>query len=557
MNSLRIIIAVILAFPLLQVWGQDVGENTLIITSGFTPQIKDARKLNQKPNFSDTIYAPPKFNYSIINTKVATSFSVRPIRAAKMSGEKLDKVYNSYVLAGMGNKATPMFEFLYSMGRSRDQRGGIQLKHLSSAGKIDNYIYPGFSDNLVRGYYDKMWKKTRFETNVSYTRTMRHYYGVNLEDPILIAGNDLSDEANMHLYNQADVNFRFSKYKVRGNEMNYDFGLAYHYILDNYATRENGVIYDGVMDWGVDFVKSLKEQRIGVNTKVNFYNNSDSLYINNSFIIGVAPFYRLKFKKLDAEIGIVADVTKDSISEIGFYPDVKLRLDVIDDVLNFVFRLYGGAHKNNLWDISKENPFVNSILPMEISVNKVSTSISMQSSISRFINLELGMNYEKWENAPFYITDTTVALQNKFTFVYDAYDMVSLHFGASYHLNQKWNILGEVNYYVYNTQNELFAWHKPDYNLKLSANYNLGDKISVHANLIYTGPSKAPLYENNVVKSQEVSPWLDGSLGIEYRYHKRLGIFVNFNNIAASNYNRWYNYPSYGFNVIGGLSYIF
>ena len=179
MNSLRIIFAVIFILPFMIVRGQEVGENTLIITDGFTPQIKDARKLNQRPEFSDTVYAPPKFNYSIINTKVSTPFTVRPIRAAKMSGsgEKLEKVYNSYVLGGMGTKAMPMFEFLYSMGRSRDQRGGVQVRHLSSAGKIDNYIYPGFSDNLVRGYYDKMWKKTRFESNVAYTRTMRHYYG--------------------------------------------------------------------------------------------------------------------------------------------------------------------------------------------------------------------------------------------------------------------------------------------------------------------------------------------------------------------------------------------
>ena len=557
MNNLKFIIALFFVLPLTHLMGQGVGENTLVITSGFTPKIKDAHKLNQQPSFTDTVYKAPKFNYSIINTKVTTPFHVRPLRAAKMSGEKLEKVYNSYVMAGMGNKATPIFEFLYSMGRSRDQRAGLQLRHLSSAGKIDNYIYPGFSDNMARGYYDKMWKKTRFESNVAYNRTMRHYYGVNLEDTLLTQGQDLTDETNMHLYNQAKVDLRFSKYKVRGNEISYDFELGYHYIMDNYSTQENGVNYTGVADWGVDFVKPFKEQRIGLNTKVDFYNNSDSLHISNSFIIGVAPFFNFKYKKLEAEIGVLSDIKKDSLSEIGFFPEVKLRLDVIDHVLNFVFKLYGGAHKNNLYEISKENPFVNSILPMEISENKFSTAFKMQSSISRYINLELGMRYEKWENAPFYIADTTIALQNKFTFVYDDYDMVALRAGISFHMNKKWNVMGEGNYYVYNTINELFAWHRPDYDVKLLANYNLGDKIYIHANIIYTGPSKAPLYINNTVNSQIVDPWVDASLGVEYRYHKRLGIFVNFNNVAASNYNRWYNYPSYGFNVIGGLSYIF
>lgn len=556
MNSLRIIIVAIFVLMLTQLMGQP-GENTLIITSGFTPQIKDARKINQQANFSDTVYAAPKFNYSIINSKVSTPFKVRPIRPAKMSGEKLEKVYNSYVMAGIGNKATPMFEFLYSMGRSRDQRGGVQLKHLSSAGDIDNYIYPGYSDNLVRGYYDKMWRKTRFESNVSYSRTLRHYYGVNVEDTTLTMGQDLSDEANIHLYNRADVDLRFSKYKVRNTEMNYDFGLGYHYILDNYETRENAVNYDGMVDWGVDFFKTLKDQRIGLSTEVYFFNNSDSIHINNSFIVGVSPFFKLKYKRLKAEIGFITDITKDSLSEIGVFPNIKLDLDVIDHVLNFSFGLYGGFHKNSLLEISRENPFVNSILPLQISKNKFSTTFSMHSSISRFINLELGMRYEKWENAPFYIADTTVALQNKFTFVYDDCDMVALRAALSFHLNNKWNVMGEGNYYVYNTINELYAWHKPSFVMKLVANYNLGDKISVNANIVYSGASKAPLYENHLIKSQVVDAWFDGSLGIEYRYHKRLGVFLNFNNIAAANYNKWYNYPTYGFNIMGGLSYIF
>jgi len=236
---------------------------------------------------------------------------------------------------------------------------------------------------------------------------------------------------------------------------------------------------------------------------------------------------------------------------------VNLKLDVIENVLNFSFRLYGGSHKNNLQEISKENPFVNSILPMEISKNKFSTAFSMHSSISRFINLELGMRYEKWENAPFYVADTTVALQNKFTFIYDDYDMVALRAGVSFHLNDKWNVMGEGNYYVYNTLNELYAWHKPNFKMKLLAKYNLADKISVTANIVYSGASKAPLYENNLIKSFDVNAWFDGSLGIEYHYHKRFGVFLNFNNLTASNYNKWYNYPTYGFTILGGLNYIF
>jgi outer membrane receptor protein involved in Fe transport len=177
------------------------------------------------------------------------------------------------------------------------------------------------------------------------------------------------------------------------------------------------------------------------------------------------------------------------------------------------------------------------------------------------INLELGMRYEKWENAPFYITDTTVALHNKFTILYDDYDMVAINAGLSYHLNEKWNVIFGADYFVYNTMNLLSAWHKPSYDIKLIADYNIGNKFLLHGKLVYNGSTTTPEYNTSgnttVISIGNINGWFDASLGIEYRYRKKLGIFLNFNNITATHYYRWYNYPSYGFNIIGGLSYTF
>ncbi|OIO99511.1 MAG: hypothetical protein AUJ98_11015 [Bacteroidetes bacterium CG2_30_33_31] len=536
---------------------QTVGENTLIITSGFTPQIKDAHKIFEQPFFNDSVYTVTKFDYSIINTKITTPYVLKPITAAKMSGEPLDKIYNAYIAAGIGNLMTPLFEFRYDLDRSRDKRAGIQLKHLSSTGKMDEYIYPGFSDNLVKGYFTKMWDVNKLDFDASYSRTLRHFYGVRTADTALTNSQDISDTANEQIFHLAEGGLRFSKFNLSNDKMFYDLGLRYYFLIDKFGSRENGVKYDGIVDWGVDLVNALKEQRIGLKTEFNFYNNSDSLRINNSYIIGLEPFYKFKFNKLDAEIGFKADVAKDSISEIGIFPMLNFRIEAIENIMSFNAKIYGGSYKNNMKDVVEQNPFASSINPMEMSKNKLSTAIGMQTTFSRFINLNLAFNYEKWEKTALFINDTTIALRNRFTFVYDDMDMISLKAGLAFHSGKKLNILTEFNIYSYNPAKELYAWHKPDYDLKLLADYNLADKILIHADITYNGPSKAPIYSNGIVNAQTINPWLDASLGAEYRYHKGLGIFLNINNIAASKYSYWYNYPSYGFNIIGGLSYIF
>jgi len=105
--------------------------------------------------------------------------------------------------------------------------------------------------------------------------------------------------------------------------------------------------------------------------------------------------------------------------------------------------------------------------------------------------------------------------------------------------------------------NELYAWHKPNYKVTFSGNYNIGNKIILKMELFGNGPSKALVQTNAISTAQTIKGYFDANLGLEYRYRKRMGIFLNLNNISASRYYRFYNYPSYRFNAMLGLSYIF
>jgi outer membrane receptor protein involved in Fe transport len=51
--------------------------------------------------------------------------------------------------------------------------------------------------------------------------------------------------------------------------------------------------------------------------------------------------------------------------------------------------------------------------------------------------------------------------------------------------------------------------------------------------------------------------YADLNLGVEYRYSKNVSAFINFNNILNNKYERWYRYPVYGFNMLGGLTLTF
>jgi len=127
----------------------------------------------------------------------------------------------------------------------------------------------------------------------------------------------------------------------------------------------------------------------------------------------------------------------------------------------------------------------------------------------------------------------------------------------------KINALGE--YFSFDTENEDQAWLRPEVKITTGARYDLQEKLIIKAEIFYWGEqyaSNVSFVQNGVTlepqtMASKLDPIIDINIGFEYRYTKRLSAFVDFNNIAGINYQRYQNYLTQGFNVWGGLTYAF
>ena len=88
--------------------------------------------------------------------------------------------------------------------------------------------------------------------------------------------------------------------------------------------------------------------------------------------------------------------------------------------------------------------------------------------------------------------------------------------------------------------------------------------IVAKVDLFYLGNQFAKTFEADTtattgtkVVAKELNGVFDANIGLEYRYNKKLGFFLNVNNIASVRYMRYMNYPTQRFNLMGGLSYSF
>ena len=532
------------------------GQNTVVIQGVYTPTVGEANKINVNPSLTDTVYQTPDFKYDIMERKLKTPFKVAPIKPAKLLGEPLNKLYPNYVAAGIGNYTTPYFEFYHSKLRSRNTKYGIHLKHMSSAGNITDYAFPGWSENLVELYGSKFWKKSVFDVSVSYKRDVNHAYGFK---PAAYAPADAPKDVDfVQRYNYVDVDFDWYRYRLRKKEMNYKFSTKYYYLQDYYRSSEHSVAFDGVLDWNASFFRKLSAERIGFEIDEDFYNNiNDTMSVVNSNLLSIKPFYKFNYGILTAFIGINAQVRTDSNTSMYVYPELRFNLAAIPDVLYFNLNVSGGNFYNSMKYLTDDNPFIISYVDRRMTNNRYQINFGLGSSISKSVNFDIQLYYDKYDDVALFVNDTNSTYNNGFITIYDNADRVNLQMDIAYQKHEKLRFLLRGNYYVYNMATELHAWHKPSFDVRLSANYNIQDKIILKGEFVTYGSSYAKVWENNSFESKKLAAWADFNLGVEYRYRKKLGVFLKLNNITAAKYHRWYNYPSYRFNAMVGLSYIF
>jgi outer membrane receptor protein involved in Fe transport len=96
------------------------------------------------------------------------------------------------------------------------------------------------------------------------------------------------------------------------------------------------------------------------------------------------------------------------------------------------------------------------------------------------------------------------------------------------------------------------AWHLPNFEMNINAKYRLlDDKLTLKGEL-YNAGGISYLDENG--DQQNTGALFDLNFGAEYQINDKIGLFVDLNNVTNQKFQRWYKYPNFGFNMMGGIT---
>jgi hypothetical protein len=511
------------------------------VIKDFIPRLTEVIKIPSNPNPEVPEVKAPKLDYTLPETKLVTSPTVYTIKPLAMGTQLLPKVKNNFFKLGYGNYNSPLLEAYISTVRSKTSQAGVYAKHFSANPNGDKT----FSENTVKLWGKRFVNKGMVSTDVGYNRNVYHYYGYNPTNDIMlnVPKRDIRQQ-----FSALDLHVGYGNVTKDTAKLKYNLDANFYNFIDNYSTVEND------FKLNANFSKLVNGDPLVVQAMVNTNNTKTSAYNYNRVFVDINPDYTLNMGGTSIKLGFNSTFVSDSSeTKFYFYPEVEAATQIIPKTATLFAGLTGKLNRNTYRGLATENPFI-STWGLNNASHKFELYAGVKGEVSPQTSYILQFTSSNVENMHFYGFDSINRGQ---VVIFDTttIKVVNLKAELNHEFSNKFHFQFVMNYFGYSSLSIAQPYSRPTFTTRTSFMYNIGDKFIVRGDL-YSMNNRRSI---EIPSNQEIKlgNMVDVNMGIDYRYTKHVGLFLNFNNITNNQYQRWYNYKVYGFNVIGGLSVTF
>ncbi len=527
----------------------NLGDEQINVVKAYQPTLSDAFKISDVPSRDTAVAYIPDMKYEVDQVQFPTLYTISPIKPLRIKDENIKKLYRGFIKGGYGTKNTPYGELFYNSLRSKEFDAGVHMNYFSSTGEIDGYGHPDMKEAGAGIYATRFFDRNILHGEIRYDRSAYHYYGYNRPPEIL------SKSETKHSFDDFTGDFSFRNSTSDKDAFRYKANLKINSFNDNRENEETN--FGG----GIELGKDVNGLDIGGAFVLDFLKYNNVSYGSQSHtIVRINPRFVKNIDNIRIEAGANVPIEINDLTKYHFYPHLRADITLAQDVLTVFAQVTGDLKRNSYRKFSKENPFIGMDLGLLNTNNKLDLSAGVYAKLDRQFAFNGSISLSRFTDDAFYrnLPQSGVSSLVVYDVVYDDNTTTTIHAEIIYDQDEKtsWSLIAEYN------ANNLSSYDKapfrPEFTMALDGRYVIGEKIYLHTLWQYISSRNAFTYTaGDITGFADMKGYLDLQLGVDYRYSKVLSVFLDFNNITASKYSRWYNYPSYKFGVIGGLTFAF
>lgn len=555
-NLLLLIVLTPFMFQNIDVVAQqkDTTSDNIFIIVPTNPSLSEGRKLEILPQVKrNTQEALQKFNYKSLDKFAQTSKDIRVIAPVAFFPERKQILPNGLVSLGYGNLNAWNGNFIFNNYSNPNNAYGGNINHYSTNVAKSNKDY---SRNEAGAFAKIFSRNEEFGVSFDFSRDVLHYF--NLPDSVesVVSKKDITryiEQWNVNTY------YKFGNINYVGKRPYFRTDLGFNRFNMSHNVYENSFDIKGHMRLSHEsFIKEGTTQPLDIKLATNIdqlrYSASRTY---NRYFVWLKANEELSFdlggKAITANVGFNFDVYGDSLEPKAFItPNISINIPLIDKKVVLLLGTDGGYKKQGLQTLFGLNPFSQETPLLKNEFTSFRFFGGLDANVAPGTVFQLEASSAQIANMPMFVGSDDPF--RRFTLRYDngVYSFVKGQ--LNYNLGDKlWiNLSGTYNNYLMETEDA--AWLYPDFEVKLSTHYTLSKKLFTHLDIVSLG-SRTALDEN--LNKINLKPLVDINMGAEYVLSNGFLAFIQLNNLAGTMYQRWYQYPVYGFNATAGVGYRF
>ena len=537
-------------------------------------QVEPATRITSNPKLIDTVITHKAIEYPLLTMKHETSIKLEPIVAAnvKVSADnKLPKLFNGYVKAGISSPLMPVAELYYNNTRSRKYVYGLNIKHLSSFGEIKKYAPAQFDKTAYSAFGGIKELTYSVMGDVHFDNYGVNRYGVlnpkvnldSTEQRFKELGGSITFMSNrmdsLRLnYSMQVKGYQLSDAKPKDKIFSSFYGNESNFAsINNFWYRKNNNLF------AADIHLISNHFTYGTNGKVMNVLDSAKDISNTIFSIKPSITSYAKANRLKVQVGMDISASLSSSKKVYIFPNVDVKYSMFENVLIPYIGIKGNVKQNNFKALTSINAFMQSN-PTLNNESNYTGYLGIKGILTKRMEFNASASFAQVANKALFVSDSAAIHRNRnqFKVIYDTMQIFTAEASVSYQQNEKLKVDVIGRFFNYQANNNPYAWNLPIYQFIVRGNYVLNNRFSFHLDLHGEGGRKAQVYDSTLAKVtkedgkyiKDLGVIIDGNIGAEYRYTERISAFLQINNLAAQNYFRWYNYPVQALQIMGGVT---
>ncbi|QNM84359.1 TonB-dependent receptor [Polaribacter pectinis] len=550
------------------------------VVTKYNPKIADAKKIKKNPTLKIFEKSKKKkLEYTIFSAPVASTFIPKSGVVKGIDVGVKERIYKNYLAVGYGNYATPFVETFLHHSTRFENEFGLSAKYLASEENVRKSVLNStFSNFNVGAFYKQEDRYFDWKVSLNSERNQYNWYGL---PEIVFAETTVNSINEEQTYNYFNVigEFTFKDSYI-------DFGkISASYFTDDYNSTEILAKFDAKLDFPLDFIKPNLND-ISIKTSVEYlkgeFKNSykDNNPVKYSIItVKINPEYKIAYLGFAFKAGLKTYVSLDSendASNIFLIPDVLLQRPIIKEHLNIYGGFSGDLHTNTYKSFTEENPFISPTLFITQTLEESNWFLGFNGNITNDISFNLKASAKNEEDKPLFLrnaskSDGSTAVVNNsllkgyefgnsFSVYYDDVKTTSLFAEVQYDFSKRITFTTQIQFDNYTVTNALTEWNLPTLQASLKTEYKK-NKWYASANAFYVSERKDGLYNGEFPSSfsgiQTIDSFIDVNLNGGYHFNDKFSAFLKLNNVLNTEYQRFANFDTQGFQALAGITYKF